>query len=317
MTKQPINKKKILHILHIIYDILSALFIVLVSGALIINACRSDEKAKDVLTPNIQEVYKTRKNVIVGESRKVSYSNEFLSNNFLTTIVYASGLTDSYINDPQANTKTIYVGEGYIDSYTPSYPRVTAWNNINFDNFTANGSEDVKWSYLSNIYMQVVDSGVGVNGAKFIAIGFHFRDDLEDDIFHFTCNLFYIGASPFTDNSSLSFTTNSVVVDKSFVTPNFGVIYSKNSALDTYLNAMNDDSYHKGYEIGKQEGYNIGYVEGSRGIESNAFTVIGQAFEAVSNIFSIEVLPSLPLWILVFTPLIIAVVIVVVKLIKG
>lgn len=75
----------------------------------------------------------------------------------------------------------------------------------------------------------------------------------------------------------------------------------------------NSETYQYIYDLGKQEGI----VEGMRGTESNAFIVIGQAFSAVGSIFSVEVLPNLPLWVLVFTPLIIVVVIVVVKLIKG
>lgn len=81
--------------------------------------------------------------------------------------------------------------------------------------------------------------------------------------------------------------------------------------------AFDINNYNLGYENGYNYGYSKGYNEGIRSYNTDVFTLIGNAFSAVDGILSIQVLPHLQLWVLIFAPIIVSVIIVVVKMIKG
>lgn len=75
--------------------------------------------------------------------------------------------------------------------------------------------------------------------------------------------------------------------------------------------------YTDGYNTGETAGYNQGYSEGSTGMSSNPFKLIANAFDAVASILNIQVLPNLTLGVIIFTPIIVIIILVVVKFIRG
>lgn len=88
---------------------------------------------------------------------------------------------------------------------------------------------------------------------------------------------------------------------------------------DNYTNGYNA-GYSRGESQGYQNGYNVGYDEGrasAQGIVNNPFDLLGNAFMAVASILDIRVLPGLSLGVLIFTPLVVTIIVVVVKMIKG
>lgn len=78
-----------------------------------------------------------------------------------------------------------------------------------------------------------------------------------------------------------------------------------------------DLGWQGGYSTGYNTGYNEGYQTGSTGMSTNPFNLIRNAFTAIADILNIHVLPNLTLGVLIFTPIIVAIIIVVVRFIRG
>lgn len=103
--------------------------------------------------------------------------------------------------------------------------------------------------------------------------------------------------------------------------PGFGMNDSETFEIMSYVYGVDsigyETGYSNGYLTGKTEGYNEGYDDGSIGLTNNPFNLLGNAFEGLASILDIQILPHLSLGVLIFTPLIVSIVIVVVKMIKG
>lgn len=80
-----------------------------------------------------------------------------------------------------------------------------------------------------------------------------------------------------------------------------------------------ETAYETGYTNGYGNGYGDGYADGYNQTDSNtanAFGYIGQAFEAVSNVLAIQVLPHITLGLVFSIPLTFTLIILVFKLVK-
>lgn len=66
-----------------------------------------------------------------------------------------------------------------------------------------------------------------------------------------------------------------------------------------------DDGYDTGYGEGYDEGYNLGYEDGIEGetLFSPAFRMISDIFVAIGSIMSIELVPHIPIGLLILVPL--------------
>lgn len=99
-----------------------------------------------------------------------------------------------------------------------------------------------------------------------------------------------------------------------------GFVYSRYSSFYNSYGA-GDVSYNSGYEAGVRVGYNngysVGYQDGLDNNPTNVFDMLASAFNSIASVLNIELLPNLPLGMLIFTPVIVTIIIVVVKMIKG
>ena len=75
------------------------------------------------------------------------------------------------------------------------------------------------------------------------------------------------------------------------------------------------DFYKQGFDAGYNEGYVAGNNDGSGNF--NAFNLISNAFTSIASILNIQILPGVTLAVLIFTPLIVVLVVVVVRMFKG
>lgn len=110
---------------------------------------------------------------------------------------------------------------------------------------------------------------------------------------------------------------------------NYVYRYDTTSTLKTILPSdFSTFTYEQGFEKGKvfgnEQGYNIGYSDGySTGVVvgqsggNNPFDLIKSAFGSIVQVLNIQILPGLTIATLVFTPLIITIIIVIVKMFKG
>lgn len=322
-------KNKILKVIQVIYDILSLGFIVFVIVAMAVTP-----KSEGHHDNNVTEVVekKSRDNMLLNYGWGIASVYEIFSRSELY-----NGFSDSFYNAtqqgftfsmPYMTSDTYYIKWDLIDKNNPDHSVIN------------NGIP------LTSAYFQLSAYGEnGFNRYQSWELNLVFNNS---DIFRFTCEIMYSNSS--TDKSIIGVDiVQREIVPSGGYSSSFFIAFRSSSYL---YNLFNEPSYEQGYGIGYETGYDKGYddgnsegynkavidvlnpdstqyqyiydlgkqegiVEGMRGTESNAFIVIGQAFSAVGSIFSIEVLPNLPLWVLVFTPLIIVVVIVVVKLIKG
>lgn len=124
-------------------------------------------------------------------------------------------------------------------------------------------------------------------------------------------------------NTQLIFTFELINVQPLFESPtgegynvisatlNTNYISLNSNELENFINNTNDASYNQGFENGYNNGYDIGYNNGySEGIESNnnIFDFILTAFNIVSSVLSVEILPNIRLWYIVAVPLVFSVV---------
>lgn len=100
-------------------------------------------------------------------------------------------------------------------------------------------------------------------------------------------------------------------------------IYTGSNLADAKSQSY-DNGYNNGQSVGYSNGYNNGfndgYAQGQAGAgtqeTAHAFTYITQAFGAVSNILSIEVLPHVTLGVCFSIPLVIVLIMTIFKLVK-
>lgn len=338
MTKDKMNKKKLLHIIHIIYDVLSALFIVFVSSALLINAVQNaDKKTQDILTPNIQEVeHKTRRDYVRTPSGYYEYgATDLFSYDF------AVNLINYYVT--QYNADFLEVTSSQIGQYV-----ITTSNTHQMFCYNQQGT------YVSAFYVNNISLEKKVWGSSYNS--YYYKLTFSNSSPYDKWLMFEWDVQRTSDNQlrifGCSFDVSSSLLTSSFTTSAYGwmgraMLSENSSSSQAFLYSLmnnNSKNYEQGYDIGKQAGYDegyqtaynqyqdglntaysrgydvgydVGYIDGVDSDGVNAFGLIGQAFDAVSDVLSIEILPGFQLWVLVTTPLIIAVVIVVVKLIKG
>lgn len=98
----------------------------------------------------------------------------------------------------------------------------------------------------------------------------------------------------------------------------FGEIFVE---IQTEGNMTYGQGYNSGYSTGYNSGYQTGYQEGqaapSDQRQNSVFDLLTGAFNAIAGILNINILPGLTLGVLLFTPVIVTIIIVVVKMIKG
>lgn len=331
MTKEKMNKKKLLHIIHIIYDVLSALFIVFVSSALLINAVQNaDKKTQDILTPNIQET-KARRDYVKTSSGYYEYGvtdlmsydfaraviDYYVNNKNATDLSYERGSTGTYVIQTSGVYSVFFFT--YQETYTKAFDVYNIvlskynWGNTSFryEFVFSNASpydKQIKfeWTCQKNNDQQLVIMGGGMS-----AIGL--SSTADNDSWRARFMLSENASSREAFIYDLANNDDLLNYDKGYQQGyDLGYDDGYRIAWDGYQSQINT-AYSNGYDVG----YDVGYIDGVDSDGVNAFGLLGQAFDAVSDVLSIEILPGFQLWVLVTTPLIIAVVIVVVKLIKG
>lgn len=316
-------KKKVLKIIQIVYDILSLGFIVFVIVAMAVSP-----KIEGHHENNVTEVVETKARDNYGYNDEYGIqlylmATDYKSNHFITNFIY--GLNNSYTNFRDTDTITLnfnYCGFEFYNLTT-----------------TSNAYGSLKRTYKSLLVNKVLQS-TNDNGKVYqYSLDFNTTNVPSTDSHAYRIN--YDIYVPFFDDFDheiggiqcfgISVQYDWLGVDGLLIKEN-NLDYQTTPFIDYYHNYIvnaNVDRYNSGYQSGYNAGYNIayklgdtagydrGFVDGAQGIETNAFTTLTQAFEAMGSVFSINVLPNLPLWVLVFAPLIVAVVIVIVKLIKG
>lgn len=314
-------KKKVLKVIQVIYDILSLGFIVFVIVAM-------------AVTPKSEGHHDNNSSEVV---EKKTHYNAYVDNNYnymgvseFGYFTYYQNFIDNlknyeYVFNTGVSVSNFLLGQNlYID--TTSFD--IDLGNINSESGVFTKGADILGVTLridatSDISEEFV---VGFNvgwGTEWVYSQYIYFDNSKDLCVSNNIKQFNTNPETNLDGATIKYSLSDL-----------GSLLPRFDAYD------NDQAYANGYAEGKREGYNTavtqilnpdsnqyqyiydlgkqeGLVEGMRGTESNAFVVIGQAFASVGSVLSIEVMPNLPLWVLVFTPLIVAVVIVVVKLIKG
>lgn len=147
-------------------------------------------------------------------------------------------------------------------------------------------------------------------------IGGHEEDDgwYNDNIYAYSFTLYNVYH---TDTIRLQYTMN----DDSDNT--LGLItYTSFEVVDYSLEDYDegfDEGYNIGYNTGHEDGYNTGYVQGTADYQTNAENVDGtisrmwgileNATNTVMNVLALPILPGIPLYMLIFFPIIIAILI--------
>jgi len=318
-------KKKVLKIIQIVYDFLSLGFIVFVIIAMAVSP-----KSEGHHDNNVSEIVenKTRKNEGYNDQYGHQYyynTNDFGTYSFLTKMInYMLSKGEAYSDFSNASTNTISTHWAYSVNGATSLSGQLSY----FSNDTYNGNWQVKWISFSKEsgITYTTSYGKEIVECRYV-LAFYSSSSLIDSNLMLAFEYTIQSPAPTLNYSelyggllyrwSISSNYSSLLISSGvYIENDFdGFCLFNEVGLNDTSNGVNQ--YNAGYNAGLRAGYDAGYVKGSSGVETNAFTAISQAFEAVSNILSIQVLPNLPLWVLVFTPLIIAVVIVVVKLIKG
>lgn len=78
--------------------------------------------------------------------------------------------------------------------------------------------------------------------------------------------------------------------------------------------------YSEGYSVGEHDGYEEGYQDGItayEGGQNSPFGLIRSAFQSVADILDIQILPNLSIGLILFAPVILAVIIVLFRMIRG
>lgn len=78
--------------------------------------------------------------------------------------------------------------------------------------------------------------------------------------------------------------------------------------------------YSEGFAVGEHEGYEEGYQDGItayEGGQNSPFGLVRSAFQSVADILDIQILPNLSIGLILFAPVILAVIIVLFRMIRG
>lgn len=81
--------------------------------------------------------------------------------------------------------------------------------------------------------------------------------------------------------------------------------------VTSLLSTARSDAYNEGYN----NGYNIGYNESSSNV--SVFSILKNAANSIQDLFNIEVLPNISLWLLISIPLSISIMLIMFKLLRG
>ena len=316
-------KKKVFKIIQVVYDIISLAFIVFVIVAMAVTP--KSEGHHEYNTSDIVEV-KARDNLYddgtyhyvgIGEVGSYQFYSAFIDNIKSYEYIYNTNITtmNFLLGQPTTinfDTPRIYQGHFNEGSYIVDRECTSL-----FIELDRSASFEDTITYDFTLFYRSMSS---YDHFKVVARYIYSSEDKNDVI---TNNATYLGSSLFFyEFDAFRYSGIEALFPSNYIDGNTQWAYdegfkagSKEGYNKAVIDILNPDSvqYQYIYDLGKQEGL----VEGMRGTESNAFVVIGQAFASVGSVLSIEVMPNLPLWVLVFTPLIVAVVIVVVKLIKG
>ena len=112
--------------------------------------------------------------------------------------------------------------------------------------------------------------------------------------------------SYFVDYINDNINTLSVV---DFAKNTYGIQYYRDGYIDGHIDGLEEGEII-GYDNGYEDGYNVGYSDGESGENavSPALNILSAVFSAVGAIFSIELVPHVPLGVFILVPLFFAVV---------
>lgn len=316
-NKHPILKK-IAKLFSVVAIVSSFLFNALIISSLIINANqqKEDNTAQVLAYGNYQQ---PKCAYYYSEDGYYSEGRDFLFTTFVSNVLYKTYpvYDNRNHNDFVIDTLHIYVCDwNYFGSSTPQGV-YTIVQEIWFEPLTP-----VPLSYGNSYYVPIDITFYGyLNGNM----------NLEYTIRYHYLPVKYIDSNGNTYNNF--HTTGNAVYDfTNYQNVNFnildGYLMFKESENLVYWNELKGNNstnieetyimgYEQGYENGKTAGYDEGYQVGSTGMTSNPFNLIRNAFDSIAGILNIQVLPNLTLGVLIFTPIIVVIIIVVVKFLRG
>ena len=309
--------KKIAKIFAVIAIVFSFLFNALIIGSLIINANKSNNNTRALVYDDIAMPVKNE----IQKQYNVYYSfGDFSSPLFAED-------TFTLLTDPNMTNigLTGYSSSDFLSGtlITISNPEIV-WCTLNSDgeSFTQYNTHvfdyvQIQYDTSKNYPVYSINLKMHVNSSNFY---FNFRYG-RYSIYDNDNNLTYSNWS----SACSGFDETYYAVYMSFAKTNqFNWLGTGNAVFNDYYNQGYNDGYNLGYgygyDTGEDYGYDQGYYDGLQSAEqgeTTMFSLISQAFNAVASILDIQVLPNLSLGLLIFTPLIVTIIIVVVKMVKG
>jgi hypothetical protein len=184
---------------------------------------------------------------------------------------------------------------------------------FNFDNQT---SKDYQ------IYFDFSSTGGGDRFYHLLINGIRFNAGFSSLLyFNFTHSYFLTMLIP--AYSTLQFYTHSQSTQQYFdawYLKDLGISPSYTEGYDTGYDTGYFDGDSQGYLDGFEFGYESGFEDGFNELNNTAsglFQILGSAFTAIGSIFNIMILPGITIGMLVFVPIIFALLLFIIKILRG
>lgn len=325
--KQNENLCKVLKVLKLVLDLVVYGFTIFMVLMLAIGSNQTPKESEATnnreYIPNL--VTTPVKALFDGESRSLIMSNDVLSTEFLNnTLYYGSDFILNYDLNNQLNSRKIDLNNGNLTGYNNNL--ITAINNVNYSgDYLPNGTLNTDYFYCDALVIDVLGKytfgGLPMYSLQYTFVSYY--NNQYNDLISFKIDCFKLSSQ-----QSYSFSSYQVVSYQSGITTDFVINVLKNNddynLLYRFMSSDENKAYRDGFDNGNLHGYSEGYRAGyDNGVivgqsgGNNPFDLIKSAFSAIASILNVQLMPGLTLSTLLFTPLIIVVVIVIVKMFRG
>lgn len=316
--KKLINKLKAkpklyrcLKILGIIFIIFNIIWYLIINIALLVgvsNGTYENEKEKILNVQNIKPIQKAYD--YNGMLYLYSFEGDLTSPNFLDNL---------YVTHYNFfNTSHV---DGYYIEDTNFTCRASNWGDLNFSDGSMRSNNEKS---VTKFRLYYLSSGSGTTGnavlydryridfysgntiLNTLRFNYYYSATINGDlVYDFSGNLYEI-----LERTGDNFC---YIVNRYDDTYAFNLLETENS--DYYTGYMTGAT--QGEATGYQKGYDYGYQVGSTHLDSDPFSLISKAFNAVASVLNTQLFPGFNLGMLVFIPLLVSVIIVVVKVVHG
>jgi hypothetical protein len=176
----------------------------------------------------------------------------------------------------------------------------------------------------SNEYKLYLD----VSSSSSSTINFAYIQTINVNNYGYYDSFFYIVDDAFGSLFLPSYTSLTLTLLSTSATRYFDAWYLKDLGISEAYGQGENDGYDMGYnqgygdgeEFGYEQGYETGFEDGFNELNNTAsglFQILGSAFTSVGSIFNIMILPGITIGMLVFVPIIFALLLFIIKILRG